>query len=395
MRRHHAVFHRRRVDHAVVIVHPGDRVAVLRRRERRFVRRFTGHRHDLGRPARERVGVLCRRELHRFLAGVGRHCALRQSAGLQFCVVVVHEGDHAAFFYLEGARRRSFDRHVTSRREVGVGAFRLVVLRVVAHERAALDLDLGRACRVIRIHAVEREVAVVRSAKRRQSERAAQYLDSTKLRLRDRAAAMVAAAVDGQLRACAYVERVHARFAAVVRAVDAACRRRHRGVSVNVQRRPVRRGLQRAGHRHGVLAEVDRDRLVDHDAVSSRRLARVDGEVLQDRDGIASDRARDRRFQRRVVGRGTVLRDAGHRRANGVRIIILGFRIRVRDRIETLCAVLEIRLLSIETAGDEAGLVAPCANPRIEHAARDADILGRRTRSRDADITGEGTAGNS
>ena len=102
LRRRLAVIARRRAVFDVlvllqlraVLVQPGDRVAVLRSRERRFVRRFAGHRHNLGRPTRERVGVLCRRGLARIR--VRRHHAVFHRRRIDHAVVIVQPGDRVA-----------------------------------------------------------------------------------------------------------------------------------------------------------------------------------------------------------------------------------------------------------------------------------------------------------
>ena len=182
------------------------------------------------------------------------------------------------------------DGDVAGGREVGAGALGLVVLRVEADERAAGDRDAGGARRVGGVHAVEREVGAVGIGERRQREGAAVDLDRAELGLDDRAAAVVGAALDRQLGAFAHIEGVDAANAAVgirsglVEAVDAARRRLDRRVGVDVESRPVARGLKFAGHRQRAGAEVDRDRLGDHDAIRRRRLGRGNRVVRQQQD---------------------------------------------------------------------------------------------------------------
>ena len=192
----------------------------------------------------------------------------------------------------------------------------LVVLRVEPDERAALDVEPGRASRVGAVHAVEREVHAIGRFERCRRERAAVDLDRAELRLDDRAAAVVGAAVDRQRRALANVERVHAAAAfSLVGAVDAARRRVDHRVGVNIERRPVAGGLELARNRHRVRAEVDRDRNRDDRAVSRCRLRHIRREVREDVDHVASNRRVDRVLQRRVVRTALNLRN---RRRGGV-----------------------------------------------------------------------------
>ena len=54
------------------------------------------------------------------------------------CAAVCVEGYVVTELYHEGSRR-AFDRHIAVRREVGMRAFRRVILRIEAYERAAGD----------------------------------------------------------------------------------------------------------------------------------------------------------------------------------------------------------------------------------------------------------------
>ena len=102
LRRRLAVIARRRAVFDVlvllqlraVLVLPGDRVAVLRRRERSRVLGIAGHRHDIGRPLIERIGVLSRRVLRRI--GVGRRLAVFHRRRVDHAAVIVLPGDRVA-----------------------------------------------------------------------------------------------------------------------------------------------------------------------------------------------------------------------------------------------------------------------------------------------------------
>ena len=191
----------------------------------------------------------------------------------------------------------------------------LVVLRVEPDERAALDVEPGRAGRVGAVHAVEREVHAIGRFERCRRERAAVDLDRAELRLDDRAAAVVGAAVDRQRRAFAHVERVDAAAAfSLVGAVDAARRRVDHRVGVNIERRPVAGRLELARNRHRVRAEVDRDRNRDDRAVSRCRLRHIRREVRKDVDHVVCNSRVDRVLQRRVV---RTTRDLHHSRGGG------------------------------------------------------------------------------
>ena len=94
MRRHDAVFHGGGIDQGIVVVQPGDRVAVLRACEVCFIGRVTGHGNDLRRPASEGVSVF----RSRGLAGgrMRRHDAVFHGGGIDQGIVVVQPGDRVA-----------------------------------------------------------------------------------------------------------------------------------------------------------------------------------------------------------------------------------------------------------------------------------------------------------
>ena len=89
--RKHAVLHSRRVDHAAVLIQPGNRIAVLRRGEGRGVARVAGHSNDLRRPAREAVSKLRGRRLRR--VSMGRKYAVLHGRRVDHTAVITEPGD--------------------------------------------------------------------------------------------------------------------------------------------------------------------------------------------------------------------------------------------------------------------------------------------------------------
>ena len=87
MGRDNAVLHGGGVDHGIVIVQPGDRVAVLRTCIGRLVGRVAGHSYHLRRPASKGVGVFCGRGFG--CVGVGRDNAVFHGGGIDHGIVVV------------------------------------------------------------------------------------------------------------------------------------------------------------------------------------------------------------------------------------------------------------------------------------------------------------------
>ena len=94
MCRYYAILYARGVDHGVIIIQPGDRVAVLRGSECRLVSRVAGHCYNLGRPACEGVGVFsCR-----FLGGIRmcRYYAVSYGRCVDQGVIIIQPGNRVA-----------------------------------------------------------------------------------------------------------------------------------------------------------------------------------------------------------------------------------------------------------------------------------------------------------
>ena len=89
MGRRLVVCHISRIDDGAVVVLPRNGVFIYRRVVGSRVRRLARDRCDLGRPARERVGVFRRRGLGRRCAAIGGRLAVEQCLGRKFRTVLV------------------------------------------------------------------------------------------------------------------------------------------------------------------------------------------------------------------------------------------------------------------------------------------------------------------
>ena len=94
MRRNYAILYRGSVDDAVIVVQPGDRIAVLFSREGGFVGGFSSYRNNFRSPAGKGVGVLCRSRLRRIR--VRGNSTVLYRGRVNDAVVIVQPGDRVA-----------------------------------------------------------------------------------------------------------------------------------------------------------------------------------------------------------------------------------------------------------------------------------------------------------